>query len=259
MELILNAVLVLAALGLLFGALLAVVSKYLGVKEDEKEAAIRECLPGANCGACGFTGCDGYAAALAKGEAEPDLCVPGGADTAAKLGEALGVAVEVTAKKAVVLCRGNSENAKLKFDYRGLNSCAAAAVVQGGPKACAYGCLGLGDCQKACPFGAITVKDGIATVDKELCTGCGACAKVCPKGVIDVMPQNEKPTVLCHSLDRGPDAKKACAAACIGCGLCMKNCESGAIKVENFLAKIDKDLCTGCQKCTTVCPMKCIK
>ena len=259
MELILNAVLVLSVLGLIFGGLLSVVSKYLAVKEDEKEAAVRECLPGANCGACGYTGCDGYAAALSHGEAEPNLCIPGGANTAAKLGEVLGVTVETTPKKAVVLCRGNTDNAKIKFEYEGPRSCAAAAMIQNGQKVCAFGCLGFGDCQKVCPFGAISVKDGLATVNEKLCTGCGACAKACPKGVIEVIPQGEKPTVLCHSIDRGPDAKKACAAACIGCGLCAKNCESGAITVENFLAKINKDLCTNCKKCVSVCPMKCIK
>lgn len=259
MELILNAVLVLCALGLLFGGLLAVVSKYLAVKEDEKEAALRECLPGANCGACGYSGCDGYAEALAKGEALPDLCIPGGSDTAAKLSEVLGIKVNSTVKKAVVLCRGNRDSAKQKFEYQGLLSCAAAVSVQNGPKSCVYGCLGLGDCQRACPFGAIKVTDGLAKIDKNLCTGCGACAKVCPKGIIEVFEKNEKPTVLCRSLDRGPDAKKACANACIGCGLCAKNCESGAVLVENFVAKMNKDLCTDCKKCVAVCPMQCIK
>ena len=102
---------------LLFGVsiacavLLILSNKFFGVKEDETAIAIRECLPGANCGACGYSGCDGYAKALAdKACAETNLCVPGGDSAAAEIAAILGVdAADVVEKVAYVACNGTCE------------------------------------------------------------------------------------------------------------------------------------------------------
>ena len=256
---ILIAVLILGATALLLGLMLSYASKVFAVKQDEKEIALREALPGANCGACGYAGCDGYAEALNKGEAEPNLCAPGGADTAAALGEILGVEVSIIPKKAVVKCKGCKDNAAMRYEYVGLDSCASAMALAGGPKECSYGCLGLGDCVKACEFNAIKIENKIARIDYDICGGCGSCAAVCPREIISIMEFPFKPTVLCKSKDKGAVARKVCKTSCIGCGICAKNCPSNAITVTDFLAEIDPDKCTACGLCIEKCPQKCIK
>lgn len=256
---VLIAAAILGAIGLLGGILLAVVSTLCDKGENnEKAIAIREALPGANCGACGFAGCDGYAEAVANGSAQPNLCAPGGKDTALKLSEILGVEVVAVEKVAIVSCNGCTDNVDTKFDYVGIKSCAAAAAVLGGPSACRYGCIGFGDCVAACSFNAISVTDGLARVDNTLCGGCGSCAAVCPKEVIKITPKLKSAKLLCNNTQKGADAKKACKTACIGCGLCAKKCESGAITVENFLAQIDPEKCNACGKCIDACPQKII-
>lgn len=256
---ILIAVLILGGVALLLGLMLSYASKVFAVPQDEKEIAIREALPGANCGACGYAGCDGYAEALNKGEAEPNLCAPGGSETAKALGEILGVEVSITPKKAVVKCKGCLDNAQFRYDYSGLTSCASAMTIAGGPKDCSFGCLGLGDCMRACDFNAITIKNGLPQINLDICGGCGGCASACPKGIISIMEFPFKPTVLCKSKDKGAISRKVCKASCIGCGICAKNCEAGAITVTDFLAEIDPQKCTGCGACISKCPQKCIE
>ena len=255
---ILIAVLILGGVALLLGLMLSFASKVFAVPQDEKELAIRDALPGANCGACGFAGCDGYAEALNKGEAEPNLCAPGGSETAKALSEILGVEVSITPKKAVVKCKGCNDHSEFKYSYSGLNSCASAMTLAGGPKACSFGCLGLGDCMRACDFNAISIKNGLPQIDLNICGGCGGCATACPKGIISIMEFPFKPTVLCKSKDKGAIARKVCKASCIGCGICAKNCEAGAITVTDFLAEIVPAKCTSCGKCIEKCPQKCI-
>ena len=160
-------------------------------------------------------------------------------------------------KKAVVQCQGNSEHCKPSYEYKGIQTCAAAAALYGGPKTCAFACIGLGDCTKVCKFDAIHIVDGVAKVDKEKCTGCGACANVCPKQVIQINTAGpEKPVVLCSNQDKGPVAMKACTTACIACGLCQRNCPEDAIHVVDNVARIDYDKCTGCGTCVAKCPKK---
>ncbi len=250
---------VVAAVGLIAGVLLALISKFFGVPEDEKVKEIRACLPGVNCGACGFKGCDDYAAALAEGGVKPNLCVPGAEDTANALGALLGI--EVEAPKDVVAfvhCNGNCEATSKKSSYDGVSSCRAAAMLYGGPDACKFGCMGFGDCAGVCPVHAICLRDGIAHVDSSVCLGCGLCTTVCPKNIISLVPQETKTVVMCNNKNKGADARKACTNACIGCKKCEKACPHGAITVKDNLAQIDYEKCTGCGICVDGCPTGCL-
>ena len=250
---------VVAAVGFAAGLLLAIVSRFFGVKEDERTKSIRACLPGANCGACGYKGCDDYASALASGNASPNLCVPGGEDTARALGEVLGVKAEAKESRvAFVHCNGYCEATSNKAEYEGYSSCRAASMIYGGPGACRYGCLGFGECAAVCPVGAICVKDGIAHVDTKLCIGCGLCAKACPRSVISLVPRNAATVVMCNNKDKGADARRACTNACIACTKCQKICPAYAVEVKDNLARIDYEKCVGCRLCAEDCPVKCI-
>lgn len=256
---IIIAVCILGATGLIGGALLSVVSAICDKGDkNERLEKIRDALPGANCGACGFAGCDSYAEAVDKGEAEPNLCAPGGANSAKALSEILGVEVDTSPKMAKVLCAGCTEKVDTKYNYSGMKSCAAAASLGAGPSGCDYGCIGFGDCVNACPFNAIVVENSLASVNADICTGCGKCAKVCPKQIISIVPKKQSATVKCSNKQKGAAAKKICSAACIGCSLCAKACETGAITVENFLAHIDEEKCSACGKCADACPQKII-
>jgi len=257
---ILTAFAVVVAVGLLFGILLALFIRFFGVEENEKEKRIRAALPGINCGACGYKGCNDYAEALAKGVARPNLCVPGADATARELSEILGVEVE-KAKDVVafVHCNGVCDAATYKSAYDGIASCKARAMIYGGPKACTYGCLGCGDCAKVCISHAISVENGVARVDTSRCVGCGMCAKECPKHIISMIPQEAATVVYCSSKDKGANARRACKNACIGCKKCERVCPEQAITVKDNCAVIDYTKCTGCGICTEGCPTGCLK
>ena len=255
---IVYAVAVLFIMGIVFAILLGVAAKVFAVEVDERVPLVRDCLPGANCGDCGYPGCDGLAAAIVEGTAPVNGCPVGGAAAAAKIAEVMGVAVEAGERKvAHVYCNGGC-NAVDKTKYEGLQDCTAAMRVAGGPKACAYGCMGLGSCVKACAFDAIHVVDGIAVVDKEKCVACGKCVASCPNHLIELVPYKAEHLVQCSSHDKGKDVKAVCAAGCIGCTLCTKQCEFDAIHMENNLAVIDYEKCTNCGKCAEKCPVKVI-
>ena len=257
---ILIAFLVMLGIALIAGILLSVLSHFFAVEEDPRQKEIRECLPGVNCGACGYTGCDEYAAALAKGEAAPNLCIPGAQKVANQIGELLGVEAEPFKDVvAFVGCNGNCEAASKKAVYEGVQTCSAAAMIYGGPNACRFGCLGYGDCAAACPANAICLVDGIAHVDTSRCLGCGVCAAKCPKHIIRMVPQETKTVVMCSSKDKGVDARKACKNACIGCKKCERTCPHGAITVKENLAVIDYEKCTNCGTCVKECPTGCLK
>ena len=257
---ILIAFLVVGVIGLLAGLLIAVMSRFFGVEEDQTVKAVRACLPGVNCGACGYKGCDDYAVAVAEGKAKPNLCVPGAESTAEELGALLGIEVEPPKDVvAFVHCNGNCEATTKKTEYVGVTSCKAAAMLYGGPDACRYGCMGLGDCATACPANAICMKDGIAHVDTSRCLGCGLCESICPKKVISMVPQETAVVVMCNNKDKGADARKACKNACIGCMKCVKTCPHEAITVTNNLAKIDYTKCVGCGACAASCPTGSLK
>ncbi|MCQ2440555.1 MAG: Fe-S cluster domain-containing protein [Clostridia bacterium] len=246
-------VIIVTVIGLIAGLGLALASKFMAVPTDEKQEKVRECLPGANCGACGYSGCDGYAAAVASGEAPPDKCAPGGSSTAVALAELLGVEVNTEPKVAFIACNGSAENTEAKYAYSGMMSCAAANLVQSGPMQCKYGCIGFGDCYKSCPFGAITMQNGRPVICKDICVGCGKCASVCPKSLISIIPKSAKVHVSCANKAKGVQVAKSCKVSCISCQMCAKNCPSGAIEIKDNVAVINYDLCTSCGKCKEVC------
>ena len=264
------AIAILGGLGLIFGLVLSAASKVFYVETDPRLDQLNECLPGANCGGCGYAGCGGYAEAVLNGEAPIGKCASGGNECAQAMAAIMGVkAEEVTRKVALVRCTGDRSfdkdgnqvtGAKVKGHYEGFHDCVAATKVGGrGPLSCKYGCLGFGTCTKACKFGAISVKRGIAVVDEDLCVGCMACAKVCPRELIVPVEPRRNVMIACASLAKGAVTTRGCTIGCIGCGLCKKICPSGAITVEKNLAVIDYTKCTNCGLCATVCPKKLIK
>ena len=176
---IVTAAVVVTVIGLLGAAILVVAAHFFHVEEDERVGKVLECLPGANCGACGYAGCADYAKAIVAG-APVNKCVPGGAASAQGAAAVMGVeAGEVVKRKAIVACQGSYEHTSDKYAYEGIESCAACAALYKGRSACEFGCLGYGDCTRACAFDAIHIVNGIAKVDREKCVGCGACAAAC--------------------------------------------------------------------------------
>lgn len=257
---ILYPVLSLGGLGILFGVLLGYASKKFAVEVDERVPMVRSALPGANCGGCGFAGCDAYADAVVNAGAKPNGCPVGGATSAAKIAEIMGVTVDTSEpKKAYVKCQGTCDKAKEKYEYYGAMTCVDAANIPGaGSKSCTFGCMGLGSCVQVCAFDAIHVVNGIAVVDEDACTGCGACVNICPKTVIELTPVSKKVRISCNSHEKGLEVKNACSVGCISCGLCVRNCPSEAITMVNNLPVIDYDKCTQCGVCVGKCPTKAI-
>lgn len=253
---ILLAALVVGGTGCIIGFFLGFAATKLYVEVDEKEEAVLAALPGNNCGGCGYPGCSGMAAAIAKGEAPVNGCPVGGAPVAEKISAIMGVdAGESVPKAAYVHCAGTTDRAKENYKYFGEMDCSmAASVPGGGAKACSYGCLGFGNCVKACNFDALHIVNGIAWVDKEKCVGCGACTKACPRHLIDLVPVKQKIFVSCSSCDKGKAVMDACSVGCIACKKCEKSCKFDAIHVEGNLAKIDYDKCKNCGICVRECP-----
>ena len=257
---VLAAAVVVGLVGIFVGLFLGVAGLKFKVEVDEKEEAVLAALPGNNCGGCGFAGCSGLAAAIAKGEAAVNACPVGGEPVGNQIAAIMGVKAESTEKMvAFVHCQGDCDKAGQDYEYTGVEDCRMMSFVPaGGPKSCNSGCMGYGSCVKACPFDAIHVVNGVAVVDKEKCKACGKCIAVCPKNLISLIPYNAKTEVVCKSTDKGPVTMKACSVGCIGCGICAKNCPSEAITVENFHATIDQSKCTGCGACVAKCPKKAI-
>ncbi len=261
---------VLGGLGLIFGLVLASASKVFYVETDPRLDQISECLPGANCGGCGYPGCAGYAEAVLKGEADVNKCNAGGNECAQAIAAIMGVEAQaVTRKVALVRCSGDKKydengqlisGAKVKGEYEGFKNCMAASYVGGsGPLVCEYGCMGFGNCVKACKYDAMHIVDGVARVNERRCVGCMACAAACPRDLIIPVEPDRNVVIACASLAKGAITMKGCSAGCIACGLCKKTCPQGAITLEQNLARIDYSKCDNCGKCATVCPKKLIK
>ncbi len=238
---LLQSVAVLAGIGLVFAAFIALAYRTLRVYEDPRIDGVTALLPGANCGACGFPGCRGFAEQAVAGKVKPAQCNVMTDDAAAAVAAYLGVdAGQANRKVARLLCAGGSDVAVQQAEYRGLESCAAAAAVAGGGKGCAWGCLGFGDCQLRCTFGAITMRpDGLPQVDVALCTACGDCVTACPKNLFHVLPVDQHLLVQCRSLIEGDEALEYCSVACTTCGKCVMDAAPGLVSIASGVAVVN--------------------
>jgi Na+-translocating ferredoxin:NAD+ oxidoreductase RNF subunit RnfB len=246
-------------LAFILGAALGVFKKIFAVPVDEKVAAVRAALPGANCGACGYPGCDGFAAAAASGSAPANGCAAGGPSVAAKVAAIVGGDANMTPVVAVLACRGSREYAPLKGEYIGVQTCRAAKLSAGGTKLCAWGCLGYGDCTQVCKFGALSMgADGLPVIDRSKCTGCKACVAECPQQLIKAMPQDTNGALAFCSNRNTVKAQvlKTCKVGCIKCEACVRNCPTQAITMEKGIPVVDYSKCTACQTCFSKCPTK---
>ncbi len=258
---ILTAFLSVGLIGAVLGAVLAYASKVFHVAVDPKVEKIGEILPQANCGACGYPGCSGYADAVVSKGAAINLCSPGGQGVVDQIAEIMGVTAAASEPMvAYCACSGSKANAKDRFEYYGPKSCASAVFVSGGHKACDYGCLGFADCVEACPFDAMGMgDDGLPYVIDDKCVGCGACVRACPKGIMKMMPKGATVYLSCSSKAKGKEVTDACTVGCIGCKICSlpKTTPSGAIKMEGDLPVVNysiEDTLTGAKfKCPKGC------
>lgn len=249
-------------LAALLAAGLGFASKRFHIKQDERIDKIENALPGANCGACGYAGCSSLAKAIVEGAVPPDTCPVASEEANQKIAKIMGAAGSKAGEKLVaqVLCRGGWKETQRLSEYRGVETCKAASMVNGGTKTCQYGCLGLGDCAEACPFDAIIINEnGIPEVDYKKCTGCGQCVEVCPRNVITLARISRANHIRCSSHDPGKKVRKICEIGCIGCGLCARVCPVDAITMEDNLAVIDYDKCINCGLCAEKCPTNTIE
>ncbi len=253
---ILNAMVAMGGIGLALSIVLGIASKVFYVYVDPKVVAVDECLPGANCGGCGYAGCSDCAVAMVAGEAPPNACVAGGDDVAEAVAAVLGVSADAAERDIVnIFCKGTHSAAERKYNYKGVSDCRAAVLLLGGDKSCSYGCLGLGTCVTNCPFGALTMgEDGLPVVNEKLCTGCGTCVNICPRHIPRLIKESQKVATLCSSHDGGKIVKAICNIGCLGCGKCKKACPEKAIIIDKFLAIVDGEKCTGCGECFEKCP-----
>ena len=251
---------IMGGLGVAFGVGLALASRFFHVETDPRIEAVAGALPGVNCGACGYAGCDAYAEAVVAG-APADLCIPGGHDSAAAVARIMGVQLddERQAVRAIVHCGGGRDRCAQRYEYDGLEDCRAAHLLQAGAKACEYGCLGYGTCAAACPFGAISMEpDGLPIINWDKCTGCGACVKVCPRNLIETVPATTKYYVACSSQDKGKSVRAICTVGCISCWLCVKMSAEGAVEKRGNLPRLTHAEGADYAKAAEKCPTKCI-
>jgi Na+-translocating ferredoxin:NAD+ oxidoreductase RNF subunit RnfB len=241
---IILAIVTMGGLGFIFAGGLAFADRKLRVEENPLIGEINEVLPNANCGGCGKAGCYDFAVNVVEGKSPVTGCPVGGEETAKKIALILGVEAGETIKNVpVLLCRGgNSEAVRSMASYYGPLSCKAMSIVSGGDKLCYYGCLGGGDCETACPFGAMIMNEnGLPEVIEELCTGCGVCVKACPRNVLEMHPVDRNVFVFCKNQDDPKRSKEVCSVSCIGCGICARKSDGGVV-MEGSLGKVVHEL-----------------
>lgn len=262
LQLIVYAVGALMAIGLIVAMMLSTASRKFHVEVDERIENILEVLPGANCGACGNPSCFGAAEAIAAERAPVTVCVAGGQDVAATIAHLMGADQPTLDTVVSVRHCGGGVNAARKFSYSGADSCNSVARLGGGDLTCPAGCLGYGDCVKACPFDAMALDArGLPVIDLVKCTGCGICIAECPRsanGLLELIPENGAVAVRCASHDRPKERKAYCSMCCIACKKCEKACPADAIHVIDLNAVVDYAKCTACGQCVAVCPQMCI-
>ena len=253
---ILIPIIILTGLGILFGIGLAMASKKFCVEIDPRVEKVFQKLPGANCGACGMPGCIAFAEGLIQGKCTVDKCVVSQDKAKHEIARILGIEIKTKVRNiAVLACHGSNHIVKDKFFYTGLKDCSSASMVMGGPKECFYGCIGFGNCARACPFGAIIMnEEGLPVVIEEKCTACGKCVAACPKKLFSLVALNKAYAVRCKSLDFGKKVLDVCSVGCIGCRKCEKACPLGAIQVVDNLSIIDYNICDNKGECFKVCP-----
>ena len=260
MQIIIISVILVSLLAFIIGIFLCISSEVFKVKIDEKVLKIRDCLPGNNCGGCGYAGCDALADAISKGMATINQCPVGGTQVAAKIGKIMGKSASEEVKKvAFIHCNGTCVNAKKLYEYNGVKDCRIVATMPNcGEKQCSNACIGYGNCINSCKFNAINIIDGVAKVDEDKCVACGQCINACPMKIIELVPYKKKHLVQCSNKDKGKTAIEACNVSCIGCGICQKTCTKDSIKVIDNLAIMTYDSCNDCGDCSKKCPRKCI-
>ena len=258
---IISAIISLGSIGAIGAIILYLVSVKFHVDEDPHIESVTEVLPGANCGGCGFPGCNAFAVACVNAVSLDDLVCPvGGAETMNLVAAILGKEVSIKESKiAVVRCNGICDAHPRIYHYDGAKKCAIMGLFYRSETGCPYGCFGFGDCAEACLFDAIRInpKTQLVEVIEDRCTSCGACVKACPKKMIELRkrgPKSRRIYVACVNMDKDTIARKACANACTGCGNCLYECGFGAISITNKLAYINDAKCRLCRKCAPVCP-----
>ncbi len=250
---------IMAGIGLVFALLIVLVSKYCVVNEDPKIAEVSAHLCGANCGGCGYPGCDGFAKALVEGKVSLDECGQTTKENKIEISNILGISYSGTGDTiAVVSCNGGI-NCNDKYSYQGYGSCVSQQILANGRKQCAVGCMGAGSCVDVCPNLAIECREGYAQIDPALCVSCGLCIKACPKRLIKRIPKDAKVYVACSTQCKGRAVADMCKSGCISCGLCQKFCPNDAIHLVNNVPIIDYSKCNGCGICKEKCPRKVIK
>ena len=241
-EILLWAGVVMASLGAVLGAVIGIFAKYFRVRSDARVELILELLPGANCGGCGQAGCADFAKSVVEGRNAPSKCPVSSREQKSAIARALGIEEEAGfQRRALVRCGGDLHHSAWLLNYNGVLDCASAALVSGGPKGCSYGCLGMGNCARKCPFGAIEIVDHIALVHPELCVGCGLCIAACPRHCIALVPAAATTHVYCNSPEKGIDKRKNCQVGCIGCRKCERTVP-GKFTVEGNLARVNYEL-----------------
>lgn len=238
MGILMLAIVVMAGTGLVLGVVIGLFAKLFQIKTDPRIDLVIELLPGANCGGCGMAGCSDFAKAVVSGKAAPSQCPVSSSEQVGAIAKALGIeAGEAFKQKAVVLCGGDQEQTLRRAEYNGVADCVSASLVAGGPKGCAYGCLGMGSCARRCPFGAIEMINGLAVVHGKLCVGCGSCVAVCPRKVIKLVPADAEVHIYCNSPLKAPAKRQVCKVACIGCRKCVKTAPEKFL-LEGFKAAV---------------------
>ena len=260
-KLVLGGIALLGSMGLIFGIGLALAARKFAVETDHKVEEVKESLPMAQCGACGFPGCEGYAIAVVKDQSvSPSLCFPGKKEVAEIIADLTGKELDFKeGMVANVKCSCIGGNVKRKSNYTGFTSCLAAELAFGGPSACRFGCTGLGDCEASCPFDAIIMVDDFPLISPELCVGCGICVEVCPKNIMELAPIDARVLIQCSTKEIANKSKKVCGMSCTYCKKCVKECPAGAITIEADLMQIDHEKCVAygpdCNEiCIECCP-----